>query len=77
MNHIVTYLIYGVPIIFFIVARNYNVKLERLKGTGKIPDIDGAKKRRTLFFALAVVSALIILIVTELQFFSETLYQAS
>ncbi len=77
MNHILAYLIYGIPFVFFVLARRYNLQFERLKGSGKIPDINGAKQWRTLFFVLAIVSALAILVITEFQFFSETVYMAS
>jgi len=53
----------------------YKLKFNRLKGTGKVTYIIGAKQRQTLFLALAILSALII-IITKFDFFSQSEYPA-
>jgi hypothetical protein len=40
----------------------YKLKFNKLQGTGRIPSIVGAKQRQIVFFVLAVLSALVILI---------------
>ncbi|MDN3582353.1 hypothetical protein [Mucilaginibacter flavus] len=60
------YLLYGLPLIFIYLSRVYMRKFKRLNGTGKIPDIIGAKRRQNIYLFLAVVSsALIVLVVIQ------------
>ena len=63
------YLFYCIPVIFIYLSRRYTLKFNRLKNSGKIPDIIGARQRRTLFFYLAIFSVLTIIVITKIQFF--------
>jgi hypothetical protein len=40
----------------------YKYKFDKLKGTGRIPNILGARQRQIVFFVLAIISALIMII---------------
>ncbi|WP_184546195.1 hypothetical protein [Mucilaginibacter sp. FT3.2] len=71
------YLIYIIPVVFIVLSRKYKLKFNRLQGTGKIPDIMGARRRENLFFFLAILSALLILIITNFELFSLDAYQSS
>jgi len=75
MNSYSDYLIYCIPLIFIVLSHMYKLKFNRLKGTGKVTYIIGAKQRQTLFLALAILSALII-IITKFDFFSQSEYPA-
>ena len=61
MNNL-AYLLYCIPLIFILLSRKYNLQFRKLKNTGKIPRIVGARKKQILFFWLAILSALIIVI---------------
>jgi len=63
MTTILEYLAYCTPVAFVVLARVYKLKLNRLQGTGKIPDIQGAKQKQTLFSVLAIISALLIIVI--------------
>jgi hypothetical protein len=72
MSSYLEYLIYCIPIPFIILAYRYKLRSKRLQCTGKIPDIVDARQRQTLFSLLAILSALII-IISQLQFFSDSI----
>lgn len=71
------YLIYIIPVVFIVLSRKYKLKFNRLQGTGKIPDIVGARRRENLFFFLAILSALLILVITNSEFFSLGAYRSA
>jgi len=62
------YLIYCIPVVFILLSRKYMVKYRKLRNTGKIPYIINAKQRKTLYFYLAILSMLAVLII-QIQFF--------
>jgi hypothetical protein len=61
------YLLAGcLPVIFAYLSLAYMRKFKKLNGTGKIPDILGAKRRQNIFLFLAVASSvLIVLVITQ------------
>ena len=46
MTTILEYLAYCTPVVFVVLSRVYKLKFNKLQGTGKIPDIQGAKQRQ-------------------------------
>jgi hypothetical protein len=68
MTTILECLAYCTPVVFVVLSRIYKLKFNRLLGTGKIPDIQGAKQRQTVFSILAILSALMI-VVAQSDFF--------
>jgi hypothetical protein len=69
MTTILEYLAYCTPVVFVVLSRLYNLKFNRLRGTGKIPDIEGARRRQTLFSVLAILSALLVVVIQSQFFF--------
>jgi hypothetical protein len=69
MTTILEYLAYCTPVVFVVLSRVYKLKFNKLQGTGKIPDIQGAKQRQTLFSVLAILSALLIIVIQSEFFF--------
>ena len=62
MESTLNYLAGFVSLTFMGLSAMYKFKLDKLQGTGKIPNIISAKQRQIMFFVLAVLSALIIFI---------------
>ncbi|QTE39329.1 hypothetical protein ACRQ5D_29295 [Mucilaginibacter sp. P25] len=62
MESTLNYLAGFVSLTFMGLSAMYKFKLEKLQGTGKIPNIISARQRQIVFFVLAVLSALIIFI---------------
>ncbi|MBB3057053.1 hypothetical protein [Mucilaginibacter gotjawali] len=62
------YLIYCIPVIFILLSRKYLLKYRKLRNTGKIPYIISAKQRKNVYFYLAILSVVAILII-QIQFF--------
>lgn len=56
------YLLGFISLTFAGLSTMYKFKFEKLKGTGRIPSILGARHRQILFFVLAILSALVIVI---------------
>lgn len=69
MTTILEYSAYCTPVVFVVLARVYKQRFNRLQGTGKIPDIQEAKQRQTLFSVLAILSALLIVVIQSDFFF--------
>ena len=69
MTIILEYLAYCAPVVFVVLSRVYKLKFNRLQGSGKIPDIQCAKQRQTLFSVLAILSALLIVVIQSEFFF--------
>jgi len=63
----VEYLYYCIPLIFFLLSRRYMLKYNRLRNTGKIPRIIDARIRKNLFLCLAILSVVLILMMTQFQ----------
>jgi hypothetical protein len=64
----IKYLFYCLPIVFILLSRWYMIKFKKLRDSGKIPRIVGARQRQKLFLYLAILSVLVILIV-QFQFY--------
>jgi hypothetical protein len=62
MESTLNYLAGFVSLAFMGLSAMYKFKLDKLQGTGKIPNIISARQRQIMFFVLAVLSALIIFI---------------
>ncbi|MET3500366.1 MULTISPECIES: hypothetical protein [Mucilaginibacter] len=62
MESTLNYLAGFVSLTFMGLSAMYKFKLDKLQGTGKIPNIISARQRQIMFFVLAVLSALIIFI---------------
>ncbi|WP_121809878.1 hypothetical protein [Mucilaginibacter kameinonensis] len=62
MESNLNYLVGFISIICMGLSTMYKLKLNKLQGTGRIPNIISARHRQIVFFVLAVMSALIILI---------------
>lgn len=62
MESTLNYLAGFVSLTFMGLSAMYKFKLDKLQGTGKIPNIISARQRQIVFFMLAVLSALIIFI---------------
>ncbi|MGF7072313.1 hypothetical protein [Mucilaginibacter sp. R-33] len=62
MESTLNYLAGFVSLTFMGLSAMYKFKLDKLQGTGKIPNIISARQRQIVFFVLAVLSALIIFI---------------
>jgi hypothetical protein len=71
------HLVYGIPLIFTVLSLIYKFKFDKLRYTGKIPRIIYARQRQVLFFYLAILSALIVLIVTRFPFLLQNILQDS
>lgn len=62
MESTLNYLAGFVSLTFMGLSAMYKFKLDKLQGTGKIPNIISARQRQIVFLVLAVLSALIIFI---------------
>lgn len=62
MESTLNYLAGFVSLTFVGLSAMYKFKLDKLQGTGKIPNIISTRQRQIVFFILAVLSALIIFI---------------
>jgi len=62
MNTNLDYLLCCITLTFITLSIVYQVKFNKLKHTGKIPNIIGARQRQIVFFLLAILSALVIII---------------
>jgi hypothetical protein len=63
MNSLV-YFTYLIPVIFILLSCKYMLQFKKLQGTGKIPYIIGARKRQNVFLCLAILSVLIIMVIS-------------
>lgn len=62
MESNLNYLAGFISLTFMGLSAMYKFKLNKLQGTGRIPNIISARQRQILFLMLSVLSALIILI---------------
>jgi hypothetical protein len=62
MESNLNYLLGCVSLTFVGLSTMYKYKFDKLKGTGRIPNILGARQRQIVFFVLAIISALIMII---------------
>jgi hypothetical protein len=62
MESNLNYLVGFMSLAFAGLSAMYKLKFNKLQGTGRIPSIISARQRQIVFFVLAVLSALIILI---------------
>lgn len=62
MESNLNYLMGCMSLTFVGLSAMYKLKFNKLKGTGRIPCMLGARHRQILFFVLAVLSALVIII---------------
>jgi hypothetical protein len=74
MITILEYLTYSIPVMFIMLSRKYMLQFNKLQESGRIPEIIGAKQRQVVFLVSAIISAIIIL-VTQLPAFSQSVYQ--
>jgi len=65
MNNVLDYAVYFIPPGFVALSQMYKVRLERLKDSGKIPNIVEARQRQITFMTMAILSLIIIIIVTH------------
>ena len=65
MNSVLDYAVYFIPPGFVALSQMYKVRIERLKDSGKIPNIIEARQRQITFMAMAVLSLIIIVMVTQ------------
>jgi len=64
MRTFLAILIYSVPVVFILLSIMNMRKYRSLQGSGRIPDIVGARARQELFFALSILSAVGIFILS-------------
>ena len=62
MSNILDYAVYLIPPAFVVLSEMNRMKFNKLKSSGKIPDIMGAKQRHVTFIIMAVLSLAIIII---------------
>jgi len=62
MESVLNYLVGFMSLTFVGLSAMYKLKFNKLQGTGRIPSIISARQRQIVFFVLAVLSALIVLI---------------
>lgn len=62
MESNLNYLVGFISLTFMGLSAMYKFKLHKLQGTGMIPSIISARQRQIVFFMLAILSALIMLI---------------
>lgn len=61
MNNVIEYTLYLIPPAFVALSERNRLRFNKLKGSGKIPDIMGAKQRHVTYMVMAALSLVIII----------------